>query len=745
MPEYNGYWSDPELRSLRAHLAIRFGSHDKSTDPDYFNGDANFTFTVSGGKATISFEEGGDNLQVGFADASKARLVKPVSWGKLYLEMGSDVDESQVEEAVRPWFRSVRFDEVMRDGKAWEVYVLNATPSPQSPNVFSVLAVDLPRTVEVSAQVLGMSLRSMTARSHLRSKLIRLAHENSKLRPRILQLLRTAAEPSYQDYVERKKKDGETPLDKKEWEAKVLNKGKGKDDSEGKADEASIKKSQTALRNLYKPLDAVEESFEAALKDAGLADHEVKAELKKMKAEAEKVRSKSMDVYFDATDGKDITNDMDGIKKEIDDLLSGPFSKDKIKARVKELADKKKKDSDETDERAKKRREENAPKVKALPSKVKAMFSSDEDLEEVFDAMPEKMFDKNEGRSAPHTKKAIEALKGKLSAGEASALRAKAEKVYYDVLDEMKVVDPGDESKEGDAAYGALHKAQNTWRVFSQLEQEAEDDPESFKGGGKKASTSPLRAKLIRLAHARPDLRKKLLPLLSITAGTYQDYVERKKKKGENPLDKDAWEARTQGKGKGKGKGDEGKGKPEPKEESREEYQKRFIQENAEGRKAFPSKMKSLYGGGGHLSEVFDSSPDEFSSKNEADRAKHVADTVKSLKSKLTVGEAKKLAQESEEAFNQALKAFGSSFMHGESTKEGSEAEKQYFKAQNTLSVFRELGRMTKSNPKSFKGGKDDKGGKKASTTPLRSKLIRLAYENPALRKKLIPLINRDE
>jgi len=60
-----------------------------------------------------------------------------------------------------------------------------------------------------------------------------------------------------------------------------------------------------------------------------------------------------------------------------------------------------------------------------------------------------------------------------------------------------------------------------------------------------------LRSATIRLAHTNPALRPHLLPLLR-SAGSYQDYVERKKKEGEKPLPKEEWEARTQGGGKDK-------------------------------------------------------------------------------------------------------------------------------------------------------------------------------------------------
>lgn len=58
-----------------------------------------------------------------------------------------------------------------------------------------------------------------------------------------------------------------------------------------------------------------------------------------------------------------------------------------------------------------------------------------------------------------------------------------------------------------------------------------------------------LRLDTIRLAHANAELRPYLLTVLADdrSAASYQDYVERKKKEGEPPLEKDEWETRTQG------------------------------------------------------------------------------------------------------------------------------------------------------------------------------------------------------
>lgn len=83
-------------------------------------------------------------------------------------------------------------------------------------------------------------------------------------------------------------------------------------------------------------------------------------------------------------------------------------------------------------------------------------------------------------------------------------------------------------------------------------------------------TTDPLYSQLVRLAHAHPELRGDLLPLLK-EAGTYQDYVKRKQQKGEKPLDEEAWKARTQGGGASPAKKPQEKGKGEEKKETKGE------------------------------------------------------------------------------------------------------------------------------------------------------------------------------
>lgn len=81
------------------------------------------------------------------------------------------------------------------------------------------------------------------------SKLIKLANEISTLE-------RLAAGPTYKDYVKKKKKDGDKPLSKEDWESRVLGKGKKdkakKDKSEGDLKSIFGKKATKELLQLIK-------------------------------------------------------------------------------------------------------------------------------------------------------------------------------------------------------------------------------------------------------------------------------------------------------------------------------------------------------------------------------------------------------------------------------------------------------------------------------------------------------------
>ena len=87
--------------------------------------------------------------------------------------------------------------------------------------------------------------------STLRTKLIRLAHENPALRADLRPLLKTAEGPSYKTYVEKKRKDGEKPLPEDEWETRVKGKGDAKGDAK---DEGGESKPVALSREGYKAI-----------------------------------------------------------------------------------------------------------------------------------------------------------------------------------------------------------------------------------------------------------------------------------------------------------------------------------------------------------------------------------------------------------------------------------------------------------------------------------------------------------
>ena len=74
--------------------------------------------------------------------------------------------------------------------------------------------------------------KTASADDALRSGLIRLAYQRPELRPKLLPLIskEAAAGPTYKDYVEKKRKSGEKPMDEAEWETKVLGKEDGADE-----------------------------------------------------------------------------------------------------------------------------------------------------------------------------------------------------------------------------------------------------------------------------------------------------------------------------------------------------------------------------------------------------------------------------------------------------------------------------------------------------------------------------------
>jgi len=86
------------------------------------------------------------------------------------------------------------------------------------------LTQSIPRVRTILAKTVGDNMDTLT------KAVMKLAHSNPELRQHLVPLLREAAAPTYQKYVEKKRKDGEKPLDKDAWERKVLNTGKAGDE-----------------------------------------------------------------------------------------------------------------------------------------------------------------------------------------------------------------------------------------------------------------------------------------------------------------------------------------------------------------------------------------------------------------------------------------------------------------------------------------------------------------------------------
>ena len=293
-----------------------------------------------------------------------------------------------------------------------------------------------------------------------------------------------------------------------------------------------------------------------------------------------------------------------------------------------------------------------------------------------------------------------------------------------------------------------------------------------------------LRSGLIRLAFHNPDLRADLLPLLTKEAAgpSYKDYVEKKRKKGEKPLDEEAWESRVKGKGEGKSedKGDEGK--------KDEGGGKTVSLSRAEGEKL----SEAL---GGWHSSASDpiyavSSHAAFGHPIPADAAKKALGKVTTM---LEHADAYQLSDSDKKQLSSAKKmlekAVGSKSEKPKSEKPKSEKPKPKFKGnyrpkmesvmtkhdltdddakqvmefsvarpkkgkeqspeelkrrfmQNAKPETKE--RMKNMSPADFMImlravlDQEEGGGKTAS---LRSGLIRLAYENPNMRSALLPLL----
>ena len=99
-------------------------------------------------------------------------------------------------------------------------------------------------------------------------------------------------------------------------------------------------------------------------------------------------------------------------------------------------------------------------------------------------------------------------------------------------------------------------------------------------------SDTELRSRLIRLAQSEPTLRSDILPILTashdVEAGTYQEYLEKKKRQGKPPMKKDEWEARTNG-------GQQGGSTPAKKKDEKPKDEKK---DEGKAKKEEPKKEK---------------------------------------------------------------------------------------------------------------------------------------------------------
>lgn len=294
-------------------------------------------------------------------------------------------------------------------------------------------------------------------------------------------------------------------------------------------------------------------------------------------------------------------------------------------------------------------------------------------------------------------------------------------------------------------------------------------------------STPPnktLRAQLIRLAHDNPAIRGEILPLITasqdVTAGSYQDYVERKKKEGKPPLKKDEWEARTNG-------GTQGGKTPSKKEPEKDEKPDKT--DKAKTKNESPTWVDKKLGD--LLGQWHSSGSDPLyavSSNAQSGKAipQHVAEAAIAKLDKMIAEEsgadakeltkAKKLLEKSVKDSSQHDKAPAKSYkksykpavtkvMDKHSLTDDDAAQVKAFKSDKPPSgapvspavlMQRFMAkakpetkeRMKGMSPKEFMAMlaaiSDDEGGKTAS---LRSRLIRLAHDNHAIRGDILPLL----
>lgn len=216
-----------------------------------------------------------------------------------------------------------------------------------------------------------------------------------------------------------------------------------------------------------------------------------------------------------------------------------------------------------------------------------------------------------------------------------------------------------------------------------------------------------LRTQIIRLAHNHPEFRGDLLPILTashdVEAGTYQDYLEKKKKQGKPPMKKDEWEARTNG-------GQQGGSTPPKKKDAPKEEEKK---DEGKAKKEEPKSEKK-------------DAPAKDEPKKSYKKTYKPAVTKVMDKHSLTDDDAAQV-----KAFKSDKPPTGAPVSPA--------VLMQRFMAKAKPETKE---RMKGMSPKEFMAMlaaiSDDEGGK---TATLRANLIRLAHSNPEFRKDLLPLI----
>ena len=303
-------------------------------------------------------------------------------------------------------------------------------------------------------------------------------------------------------------------------------------------------------------------------------------------------------------------------------------------------------------------------------------------------------------------------------------------------------------------------------------------------------SDTLLRSGLIRLAYANPHLRADLLPLIEKEAAgpSYKDYVDKKRKKGEKPLDEAAWESRVKGKGKGEGEGGKSEDKSERTEAQKKDYVKGLKSDAEDIVVGIDEVMEDLHEGGVDyykhpkfkgitnklldvMGELEDANPEKLGEAEMEALHKKVSDGYRELQkavqehvSEGSKGKAKSKSEKPKASFKKNYRPKMESVMTKheltdddakqviefsvDRPKKGKPQSPEELKRrfmQNAKPETKE--RMKNMTPADFmvmlRAVLDQEEGGGGKTASLRNGLIRLAYANPSLRPTLLPLIEK--